>query len=200
METRKEQIIQAAIKRFGHFGYQKTTLSELADDLHITKANLYYYYADKLAIFKDVLRAIVEEVFMNEQVIIAAYEGGFMQTFFAVLDARAAMHKKYVMFQTHEMEEVVKGGGLKDVMKEISDKDVQSIHSLITKGIESGEIALKDPVDASNKIAEILRSISIAHKLEDYLTHLPNPEKIDSVLVCQKQMLEFIFEGKILTR
>ena len=43
MDSKKNQIISAAVKRFGHFGYAKTTMNELADDLVITKANLYYY-------------------------------------------------------------------------------------------------------------------------------------------------------------
>ncbi|MBB1643791.1 TetR/AcrR family transcriptional regulator [Sphingobacterium sp. UME9] len=47
MEDRKDQIIHAAIRRFMHYGFSKTTMNEIAEDIKITKANLYYYYSEK---------------------------------------------------------------------------------------------------------------------------------------------------------
>ncbi len=49
-ETRdemRERIIEAALKRFTHYSASKTTMNEIADDLHCSKASLYYYFPDK---------------------------------------------------------------------------------------------------------------------------------------------------------
>ncbi|MGI8637960.1 MAG: TetR/AcrR family transcriptional regulator, partial [Segetibacter sp.] len=41
-DKKRDVIIQAAQKRFSHFGVDKTTMNEIADDLSISKASLYY--------------------------------------------------------------------------------------------------------------------------------------------------------------
>jgi AcrR family transcriptional regulator len=50
-------IIEASQKRFGLFGVEKTSMREIADDLKISKASLYYYFPDKASLY----RAVVEK-------------------------------------------------------------------------------------------------------------------------------------------
>ncbi len=60
-DQKQEEIIRAATKRFAHFGVTKTTMSEIASDLAISKASLYYYFPDKLALYTAVFKAITTE-------------------------------------------------------------------------------------------------------------------------------------------
>jgi TetR/AcrR family transcriptional repressor of mexJK operon len=55
VEAKRGRIIEAAQKRFAHYGLEKTTMLEIAEDLGISKAALYYYFTDKEAMFKDVI-------------------------------------------------------------------------------------------------------------------------------------------------
>jgi AcrR family transcriptional regulator len=48
-ETR-QRILAAANKRFMHYGYQKTTMSEIARDLSMSTGNLYRFFESKLDI------------------------------------------------------------------------------------------------------------------------------------------------------
>src|ERR687898_299399 len=59
-DLKKNLIIDAAQKRFAHFGVGKTTMNEIADDLSISKASLYYYFPDKLNLYAAVLQTITE--------------------------------------------------------------------------------------------------------------------------------------------
>jgi TetR/AcrR family transcriptional regulator len=54
-DTKREQIIEAALKRFAHFGMGKTTMTESAKDLNLSKALLYYYFPDKTGLYATVL-------------------------------------------------------------------------------------------------------------------------------------------------
>jgi AcrR family transcriptional regulator len=45
-EVRKA-ILDAAMKRFEHYGYRKTTMAEIAADCGMSAANLYRYYGNK---------------------------------------------------------------------------------------------------------------------------------------------------------
>lgn len=53
---RKEQIIEAAVKRFSAQGLGKTTLDEIAGDIRIGKATIYHYFESKDQLFVEVLK------------------------------------------------------------------------------------------------------------------------------------------------
>ena len=60
-DRKRDAIIETAKKRFSHFGVGKTTMNEIADDLNISKASLYYYFPDKLNLYAAVLQTIMDE-------------------------------------------------------------------------------------------------------------------------------------------
>ncbi|NOZ54216.1 MAG: TetR/AcrR family transcriptional regulator [Gammaproteobacteria bacterium] len=49
-EDIRQQILQAAENRFKQYGYNKTTMVEIAKDCSMSAANLYRYFENKLAI------------------------------------------------------------------------------------------------------------------------------------------------------
>ncbi|WP_132208287.1 TetR/AcrR family transcriptional regulator [Kribbella steppae] len=55
MRDTKTEIHRAAVELFSSQGYEKTSLREIAEQVGITKASLYYHYSSK----QDLLRAIV---------------------------------------------------------------------------------------------------------------------------------------------
>ncbi len=53
----KEKIIlQAAQHRFAAYGYSKVTMDEIAEDIGMAKASLYYYFPTKETIFRSVVQ------------------------------------------------------------------------------------------------------------------------------------------------
>ena len=59
-ETAK-QILNAASRRFLHYGYGKTTMSEIAQDCNMSTGNLYRYFPSKLDIAESFVRALRRE-------------------------------------------------------------------------------------------------------------------------------------------
>ena len=55
-DTRK-QILEAARQRFMHYGYSKTTMSEVAKDCEMSAGNIYRFFASKL----DIAEAMATE-------------------------------------------------------------------------------------------------------------------------------------------
>lgn len=60
-DTVREQIIDAAKKRFSHFGYAKTTMAEVAADCSMSPGNLYRFFPGKLDIAEAIASAAREE-------------------------------------------------------------------------------------------------------------------------------------------
>src|SRR5690606_24609678 len=61
-DKKRELIIEAALKRFAHFGLAKTTMTEIASDISLSKALLYYYFPDKISLYAAVLEHLINEV------------------------------------------------------------------------------------------------------------------------------------------
>ncbi len=56
-DTMCGRILEAATKRFKHYGYSKTSMAEIAADLQMSPGNLYRYFPGKI----DIALAIAEE-------------------------------------------------------------------------------------------------------------------------------------------
>lgn len=62
-DKKRELIIEGAIKRFVHFGINKTTMNEIAEDLSVSKPSLYYYFPDKTSLILGVVEKIFSDYF-----------------------------------------------------------------------------------------------------------------------------------------
>jgi AcrR family transcriptional regulator len=54
-EDKADAIVSTAQKRFGLYGVEKTSMQEIANDLRMSKAALYYYFPDKESLYKSVI-------------------------------------------------------------------------------------------------------------------------------------------------
>lgn len=55
-KDKSEQIIEAARKRFAIYGFSKVTMDEIAIDMEMGKASLYYYFPTKESLFEEVIK------------------------------------------------------------------------------------------------------------------------------------------------
>ncbi|GAA1686575.1 TetR/AcrR family transcriptional regulator [Fodinicola feengrottensis] len=58
----RQRIQQVALELFAEYGYDKTSLREIAERLGVTKAALYYHFKSKEAIIAAVFEEILEEM------------------------------------------------------------------------------------------------------------------------------------------
>jgi|YelNatPaOPRAMG01_1025707.scaffolds.fasta_scaffold06117_9 TetR/AcrR family transcriptional repressor of mexJK operon len=67
----KENIIlDAARKRFAHYGFSKVTMDEIASDVEMGKASLYYYFPTKEDLFRAVILQEQNELKKNIELIL----------------------------------------------------------------------------------------------------------------------------------
>src|SRR5690606_27011256 len=101
---KRNQIIEAALKRFSHFGIAKTSMSEVADDLQLSKANLYYYFPDKFSLIEAIAYRIIDE---SDAVIQKAFDesDSTLDLLIRMLEMKKSYVEKYymLMLDLHEM-------------------------------------------------------------------------------------------------
>ena len=57
LSTEKQAVIlDAARKRFAYYGFSKVTMDEIAADIGMGKASLYYYFPTKESLFEEVVK------------------------------------------------------------------------------------------------------------------------------------------------
>lgn len=199
-ETRKEEIVEAALKRFSHFGIQKTTMNEIADDLRITKANLYYYYADKSTLLGDCVKSVMDEMSTREYEIIQANEGGLLGTLFSLFELHNNYSKDYYMLSLYEKVEIIRELSMQCMVQEFDKRNIKNLRILFQRAIETKELILTDLEMATNAFHEIIKGLSMFHRISDIITGIPNSDNTDKILVSQKRAARFILEGKLTSK
>jgi TetR/AcrR family transcriptional repressor of mexJK operon len=187
----KERILEAALKRFTHYGSAKTTMNEIAEDLGCSKASLYYYFPDKKGLHRAVLIKIAENFFSEME---AAAEN--------IVSAEAALHqiaeirsnfiRRFCRLELFRILNETQPEEMQQVIKEARERDDKLIARIIKAGVESGELYVEDPQGTAilyNQAMEGLR-FTVLDRPPDYVDI--TPEEVDQIMTKQ-QLLSEIF-------
>lgn len=196
MEYKKDQIIKIALKRFAHYGFNKTTMSEIAVDLGITKANLYYYYPDKNSLVKDVLLMLAEVAEEQELAILTSYDGDLLSSLDQLLELKAALMREYYVLHISENLEWIKGQGIGSLLEEMHHKDIEMVKELFTKATERGEVHFDEVGQAAASYIQIIKGLSLIGCVADMISGMPNVNNVETILKNQKYATSLIFEDK----
>lgn len=194
---KKTQIIEAALSRFSYYGFAKTTMNEIAEDVHISKANLYYYYPDKFSLIKDVFLFLRHELEKQQKPIIDAFEGGVLGTINSLLELDAEFTRKYYMLYINENLEWVKGLDLEDLFEKSRVKEIKWVRTVLVKGVENKEITIseKDLNRVSGVILETINGLMLGRTIKDIVSGIPDKENVKEVERIQKEAVELLIKG-----
>jgi len=134
------QILEAAEVRFQQYGYNKTTMAEIARDCGMSAANLYRYFTNKL----DIGAALAQQCLVDKELLLASIVNddslnaeGKLQAF--VLNV---LHYTYNHFDTSpKMSELVEAMSEQrpDVIQKHSQSKLNLLSELLQQAQKSGE-------------------------------------------------------------
>ncbi len=160
-ESVRISILEAAQNLFAKFGYKKTTMEDIAMELHKGKSSLYYYFKNKEEIFQavidkeqGVLISKLEEIVKSEQ---AAKEK--LNEYVLVRMKTISEQDNYFKALTDD-----RFGGIEFVkaVKDSTEKtEVQMLESIITEGVEAGVFQMKNIHMGAVAIALALKGLEI---------------------------------------
>jgi TetR/AcrR family transcriptional regulator len=184
-DQKQEAIIEAAIKRFAHFGVAKTTMSEIAADLSLSKASLYYYFPDKIHLYASVIRTVAATRAKENDELIEK-EKDPLKGILLYLQIRTEFIIKY-----HNLLEYLKsfpGGNLpkelEPVFTNLRQRELKQITSVMEKGKKSGKFKIED----SRKTAELFYDFLEGFRYS-FLIKTPNffPDKKQFQAILKKE-------------
>lgn len=163
-QFKKNQIIKAALKRFSYFGVNKTTMAEIAGDVAISKANLYYYFADKTDLVIGVFSQLIEEMegkFRKNQIDLKCT---FEQLDFLLNARKTYFEEHYLLHMTlTHTDSNIEIDRLKDLAKTGDQLQEELIQCVFIAGLKSNELVTFDPIETSKVYLSVIQGIAFQH-------------------------------------
>ncbi len=159
-DDKRREIIEAAIRRFSHFGIAKTTLSEIAEDLQMSKANLYYYFQDKWALLEAIVEVLLQETDRKIKETFTKTEG-VEQQLCQILCIKFEFIEKYRLLTLNLSEVNVMDPKFRRIADQIFEKECSIVATVLENGIKSGELETIDILATSNLYVTTIRGLGI---------------------------------------
>lgn len=152
-------ILHAAQERFGHFGLEKTAMREIAGDLGMSKASLYYYFPDKNSLFHAVIRKEQNEFFnhLDETVIRPEDPDDLLRGYIKV---RNLYFRKFInlsKLRLSGMREI--RPVIRDLIDELKAKELDYIRKIIVLGMDRSVYRPLDESDVASIFLDALQAI-----------------------------------------
>jgi AcrR family transcriptional regulator len=191
---KEKLIIEAAQKRFGLFGIEKTSMREIADDLKLSKASLYYYFPDKESLYKA--------VFEKEQ---AEFIALMYKRINSIRDAdqllreysssRLTYFRSLLNLSRIKLQAVSDLKPLfKDTMKAFREKEIGIIIRIIEKGKNDGVFHYPDPEAAAGIFLDLMKGLRMT-MLSSKITLTPDQEEFETFSEKTRSVTEFFIRG-----
>lgn len=163
----RSQIIDSATKYFSRYGFHKTTMDEIARNIHKAKGVLYYYFKNKEDLFNEVLKqelgsvktALLKIVNSNKNALTILTD--YILTRFRLLNNAVNYHEtlKADFFEKYHF--------VKDVREDFENFDKNQFTAIIQKGNEEGYLEVSNVGPTVDVAMMIIRSIEIPLFLQD---------------------------------
>lgn len=192
LTVKQEQILDAAIRRLSHFGVNKTTLTEIADDLQMTKQALMYHYHDKQQLIASVTAKISREYIetLNE-ILDKAIPA--RAAFLSLIDMRLHFFSKYhLLFIQLNTADLIREPEIEAIRNETKTAETDLLAKRIELSVGKGEIRPNNAFETVSLILEAITSMAICMGKQ---CPPPDQAEIDSLINKQKALVELMFDG-----
>jgi AcrR family transcriptional regulator len=156
-----QMIIEASQKRFGLYGVEKTSMREIASDLKLSKASLYYYFPDKESLYKAVvekeqnefLAKISERILsiQEPEQLLLEYSGIRLSYFRMLLNLSRLRLEAYTGLKP----------GFRDTIQMFKEKEQEIIKKIFEKGISAGIFYIDDTDQTASLFLDLLKGLRI---------------------------------------
>ncbi len=197
--TEKENIIlEAARNRFAYYGFSKVTMDEIAADIGMAKASLYYYYPTKERLF---------------QAVVGREQGKFIRTLEGVIRQKSTACEKlheYAVRRFGFFRDFVNFGApgnqsfgevkhlSGDLFKSFEQQELRILHQILQAGNASGEFSVQNPHHASELLLHALHGLRLRTMFVGH--DLPPDDRSYGVLKKETESLIAVFIDGIRNR
>src|SRR5689334_5604833 len=185
----RETILKAAAERILHYGYNKTTMTEIAADCGMSAGNIYRFYPSKIDIAEAMTREFSKAshaVYANIIRDSAKSPSAKLSEFFQV-----RLERTFKTFEMNpklmELAEIM-GRERPEYLAEERAQERLQIEKILDEGQKSGDFAL--PADLT-VTADLVQCAMMKFRIP----HMWTTEQLDSLRIEMEGLLNLIFTG-----
>ena len=139
-DDKRERIKKAAAECLGRFGFEKTTMDDIARRVGLNKSSLYYYFDSKEAIFTEV---VIEEarVFIGALQTKIESVTGCRHRILTYLTERLRYYRQVVNLHNLSLDTLNRvQPAFKALYQSVLEREIAFIQQILEQGMQSGEI------------------------------------------------------------
>ena len=195
-DKKRDIIIEGAIKRFIHYGINKTTMNEIADDLSVSKPSLYYYFPDKSSLIFGVIEKIFSDYFEaieKDQFSKLSLDDRLA----AFIEVRHRFFQKYYMLHLSggSPDSSLNTDELKAAFMKNKIKNEEFHATVFQEGIDNGEIAQTDTLKIAELYLDSLAGITSLCLLHGNKELFPTKKEMKNILEKQLRLSKIFIKG-----
>jgi AcrR family transcriptional regulator len=174
------KIVTVAAEVFNRYGFKKTTMDEIAQQLGKGKSSIYYYFKSKEEIFKAVVEMEAMQLRADVRKSIEATNDPQEQIKNYVL-TRIGAYKNAINFNNALEDNVLLHLEFTQTIRDTYDKyEIELVKKILIEGVKSGAFAIENPSIASAGIVTALKGLQ--GPILESLNEKEIEEKLDSLL------------------
>ncbi len=152
-------ILKAARERFGYYGYAKTTMDEIAGDIGMGKASLYYYFPTKESLFRSVI-AREQEEFVTRVAEMLHQEMSSPERLHAYVVLRLDYFQQFITLSKLSSQSFLEiKPALADLMRSFFNRELTFMEQILDGGRRSGEFAVDDVPGSAQMLLHVLQGL-----------------------------------------
>lgn len=186
IEETREKIVSVADKLFSRFGFQKTSMDEIARTSRKAKGSLYYHFSSKEELFREVVQKEVNYLKDKLSEIVSSPDlnaGGKLKNYLMirmeVLKEATNYHEtiRSDFFETFDF--------INDIRKDLDEWERERIGVIINEGMNKGEFELHISTEVlSDVLIMLLKGMEIPFYLQDkYELYTPYFEDLSKIML-----------------
>ncbi len=162
-DIKREKILEAAHHRFLHYGYSKTTMNEIAGDLSLSKALLYYYFPDKSQLYVAVMRKIAGEYLNILESKVNTLDSLKEAFVFQINAQHDFILKNYNFFDFFRLNEQNLPDIIWEIVEQVHQAEIDLLVNAINKETKKGNIkAVSNPTEIVSLLLDALHGVRVS--------------------------------------
>jgi len=195
-DKKRDVIIEGAIKRFIHYGINKTTMNEIAEDLSVSKPSLYYYFPDKNSLALGVIEKIFNDYFeLAERV--KAQNLPLEASMNSFAEIKHQFFQKYYMMHLSGStpDSSLNSDELKKRFISMQEKNIRLHADIFQEAINNGQIADTDAYKVAELYIDSLAGITSLCIMHGNKELFPSKKEMKNILERQLSLSAIFIKG-----
>jgi AcrR family transcriptional regulator len=140
----QSRIVEVATRLFGQIGFQKTTVADIARELHMSPANVYRFFSAKSEINEAVARRLLAKT--EDAIAEIAHQGGEASPRLRASIVAIEQGNAQRFLENRKLHELIETAFTENwpVAREHAQKLNESLAEIISRGSEQGEFHVED--------------------------------------------------------